>query len=480
MSSVWPALASALADTLYEVGGYLLTRTSTAVAAGAVTLPVEGTHRWPTAGRVVVDGALHWYTGKTGTTLTGLTREDPDAGVLTTFTLADGTTRAAKVTAGLATDIRALTPVLLHTRTTTDLDGLRDSFFVESAEGADLDTLGRNFGWSRPRGLGDSAYRSLLRVLIYLDSTTIYAAEKVLDALLGPGQYEIFERGAFDPHTVFVQFASPTSGTYSGKAYLIGGEAQPRTSTTTVDVDNAPTVVAGIYASTDPDRQGTDYTFRTISGATRGPYEDTLTLPVPTFTSADVGRSVRVTGTEIHLQILSVYGPTTANLGRPVQARGTLRSGYPYRLLSRTDFFRDWMVGAKVQITEADNPVNLQTGDIVTVVSEFEVELNVATPFVSESDVSWRLIPVIPTASFDVDIQSYSVAGTTITVDPSVTLPANVLVDYTTVPSAQTLTDSRVSGVDQFAFYLSDDTWIVQTVLDLVTAAGVVAVVEVV
>lgn len=64
-----------------------------------------------------------------------------------------------------------------------------------------------------------------------------------------------------------------------------------------------------------------------------------------------------------------------------------------------------------------------------------------------------------------------TVAGVTVTVTSS-TLPVNLWVDYTTIPSAQLCIDQTHDGNDQYPFYLWDDTWFVSSILDLILAAG--------
>lgn len=472
LEGIWRGIATSVADTLYETAGFLLVRTSGTHTAGATTLTVEGTHRWPSTGRVIIDGVSHWYTGKSDTTLTGVKWVDPDNGTLTTITMPDATERIVRLSAGVAADLRDRTPIMLYSRDENTLDLLRQSFFVQTAQGADLDTYGRNFGLSRPRGLSDAVYRELLKVMVYLDATTIYSIEKVMDVLKGAGNYEVYEQLDTDPHKVFVNLGATLSSDYRGKAYLVGGEAQTRLTTVTVGTTHPPTVVYGIYDATDTGRTGTNYTEETVS-VTVGSSPSYL---VGTWTADDAGKPLFVDGTEEHWSILSVLDPTTIQVGRPIQDGGTLSSSYPNRVQSVSDYFRSWMVGHKIQITQADNPSNYQIAEITSVDTAYTVTVNNSTPWVTEIGVSWRLVPVL-SGTFNVRTPQHSVVGSTITTP--VTMPTSVLVDYTTIPSAQTMFDLNTDGTDRYPFYLFDDTDVVRSVVDLITAAGVEAVVEV-
>ena len=64
-------------------------------------------------------------------------------GVLTTITMPDGTVRKVKLSSGLKSDIRQGTAIMLYSRDESTMDLLRQSFFVETAQGSDLTcTLG--------------------------------------------------------------------------------------------------------------------------------------------------------------------------------------------------------------------------------------------------------------------------------------------------------------------------------------------------
>ena len=475
LEGVWRGIVSAISDTLFEVSGHLMVRISAAHTAGDTTLAVEGTHRWPTVGRIIVDGVSHYYTGKTATTLTGLVHHDADHGVALTITLEDGTTRKIKSVSGLAADLRDQTVVMLYTRDQSDMDLLRKSFFLETAEGVDLDTYARNYGLFRVRGMPDTMFRELLLVLVYLDATTMYSIEKVLDVLKGAGNYDLYEKDD-DIRRVFVDIPPSYSSVSKGKAYMAAQEVCATTTPLTVSLVGTPVEVYGIYDATDVTRTGANYLLSPLTVWSNG--NETVTSGLA-FVTTDVGKPIFRVGTDEHWKILGVLDPSNAILGRDNQSGGSLNTGTPHLLEASTDYFRPWMAGHKVQIVSSSRPSNHQIADIVGVPTDRSVVLNNAVPFQTDINVEYRLIPYFPltTPSFGVRLMRHTVAGSNITT--VATMPASVSVDYTTVSSMQLVSDQNTDGNDREPFYLFDDTYIIKTVLDIITAAGVEAVVEV-
>ena len=451
-------IASALADTLYELSGRLLTKTVGSYTAGSGAISVRGTHRWPTTGRIAVGNVTATYSGVTSTSFTGLVDEDGNP--------------------GLPVDIAADSVVMDISESTTQFDDLKASFFRETAVEDQLDIYARNYGLSRPRGLSDGTFVDVLGAMTYLDSQTEYACKKVLDALLGVGNYTLYEDVETYPHTVFVEITATLSSVYQGKAYLSGGEAQTRTSPTTVDVDQPPTVVYGIYDSTDPYRVGINYANQPMWVRTVASTPKYLITTLPTFLPADEGKAVQFIATGEIWSIRAYLDPLTLQLGSKPRHDGTLNSGSPTILQVDLDRFKDWMVGHNV-ILSGVNSQNTGVYPITAVNSSKEVVLGGGAAFVTETDVTWELSPNFGSvAPFQVEIPRATAAGLTVTAP--VTIPVNVLVDYATVPSAEVMQDPNTSGNDQYPFYIFDETWMIEALLDLVTAAGVQVVVEVV
>jgi len=441
---LWRALATALADTLYEMSGFLVVRVAAVAAVGDTTLIVESTDRWPATGTIAVAGETYTYSGSTNGSFTGLSPS-------------------------LATAVPEGAPAMCWSKDQTSMDLLRRAFLVEYADGVDLDTLGRNYGLFRTRGLDDDTYRAVLKVWIYLDAGTIYAIEKILDALRGAGTYTIYEKLPGDDHKVYIEIDPIPSSTYQGKSYLIGAESQPRVTLRTVDLDEDPTLVYGIYTVLDIPRTGTNYVMEPVNGTLLGSW---FTTVGPDLTATDEGQPVSFTTLDDHWKVRSYLDPHTVKLGLDQRSDGTLNGGLPDVITVDQDVFADWMVGHDVVIVSS---VNGGAYEIAEVVTPWRVRL-LGAAFVSETDVVWELVPDYTSTGTSAQLPRATWSGNTVTTP--VDLPANVLVDYTTIPSAQAQVDQFADGTDDYPFYLFDETAIVQAVLDLITVAGVTPVVE--
>ena len=192
----------------------------------ATSVAVETTLDWPTSGSVAIDGVKYSYTGKTLSppTLTGLTHLQGGSQVA-------GIKRFHNKQAG----------VLDVSRSRSSLDQLRRAMLVDYASGEDLSALGRNLGVDRyPFLSGDDQFRSIVKALAYNPRGTVYGLELALDALVGSGNYEIYEDLIRFPCTVFIKLkgTAATSDVSFGKAYLAGPEYQIAASTTLVNMDN--------------------------------------------------------------------------------------------------------------------------------------------------------------------------------------------------------------------------------------------------
>ena len=461
---IFRGLASALADTLYEVAGFMMVRTTQVAEVGDTTLNVEGTHRWPASGRIYIGGESYNYASKTDSTLDGLT-------LYTDSTVS-----------GLQSKFREGSVVTYYGRDQTDLDLIRLSFFVQYAEGKDLDLLGRNFGWARPRGMTDTMFRNLLMVVMYLDATTIYSLEKVMDVLVGSGNYTIYEHllgpNNADHHKVFIDIDKPVSTSFKGKTFMTPTTEQKVPATlNTIVAGTTPTVVYGIYDATDLGRTGTNYLEVTQTGSTDAANPTYLSLSFDYFVSDDLGRYV-ILGDNSHWKIVAYLGPRSVQLGKDILDGGNCSSGEPYVFTTDQPFFASWMVGHKLQIVSSTNPTNMQQATISKVDSSIKVTLDssTTTPLVTDAGMTWRVVPNFATnPSVTFRIPRFSVAGTTITTTTPLGVSAKNL-HYTTIPSAQMCANFVHDGTDQYPFYLFDDLWYVQDILDLITAAGVIPV----
>lgn len=464
---LYNALATAIADTLYEVGGNVITRIKAAVAVGDTSITVESATTFdavsgyngfpPELGRIAVNGTILRYSSTDATHLIGVTDDDGNA--------------------GSPVEIPMNAVVMDISKQATQLDKLRASFVLGTVDSADqLDLFARNHGISRPRGLDGETFRALLRVLIYLDAQTVYSIEQVLDVLVGVGNYEIYEDLMSEMFKVFVNIDYETGGP-EGRAYLQGMEPQPRTSTTTVTVTDDPTSVYGMWGADDPFREGTNYAMKALA-VTINTANPTRLASAALFLSTDrVIELDRSDGTTESWNRDAFIGTSAITLKTRNRSNARLSAGSPTHVFANEPgAFPQWCVGHNIVIV-SDNPDNDGTYVIASRVSHKEIVVT-GGAFETESNVTWHLTPVFPTeAGLTARILRTSTVGSVVTA-PN-TLPTNVLVDYTTINSAEILADATVPGLADGAspVFLWDKGYLVRTVLDLITAAGVKAVV---
>ncbi len=173
------------------------------------TFPVETTHEWPSAGKIALDSVVYAYTGKTATTFTGVTH------------VLAGTT-----VIGSARAHRDETTVTDISKSWSALDLLRRAVLVNYAEEENLDAVGSNLGVDRVRLFtSDDQYRAAIKALAYNPRGTMYGLELALDALVGAGNYEIYEDLINFPNIVFIILTAGYTGAASaGSTYLTGPE----------------------------------------------------------------------------------------------------------------------------------------------------------------------------------------------------------------------------------------------------------------
>ena len=468
------ALTSSISDTISETAGHLIVRLARPHYEGETDLYVDGLHRWVAPGRIVLNGTIYTYNALTVTPTENIIHD-----------VSEWLAYPAPTGFGLVADAKNYAPVTNFNLQFSDIELVYAAFFVEYANGTDLDTLGRNYGLYRPRGMGDNQYRALLKVMIYLDSTTFYAVEKVLDVLVGVGSYEAWDTplSPVDHHKVFVDLFPIPGGTHRGKTFMCAGEAQTRTGVTTVDASFDPVSAYGVYQrlTDDPaqDRLGAiNYLMVDFSGFTDAANPSWLQTTVDVWLPEDYGRSVVLdsgTGTNIW-KVVSVLGPKAAELAIPDNP-GVISSGSPQSLAAETPVFRSWMVGHDIVVTTAADPLNLQEATIAAFVSEYQVVLSGMSGggwnsadggIVFRVRANYGVIAAIPFS-----LLRFSVLGATITIDGAAApLPFELWIDYATIPSAQLVRSYALSGEEQFPFYLFDDTWYVSDILDLILAAG--------
>ena len=157
---------------------------------------------------------------------------------------------------GLEADLPVLAEIVDLSVTYSAVDTYRRAFVVETAEGEDLSIVGRNVGVARPSVLDDIRFRRLVQAIAYAPRGTVYALELALDALLGQGNWEIFEDltlGSINhPASVYVRRTRAQELDLEGKTFMDGSEARPATNSTTVVVTNTPRRVVGVRLEDEP------------------------------------------------------------------------------------------------------------------------------------------------------------------------------------------------------------------------------------
>lgn len=243
-----------------------LTDESWEVISRQTTASVETTLGWDSTGVVFIDGQQYAYSGTTISSLTGMEHHD-----------------GVSYVPGAGRDHAPLAEVLDFTRTYSAIDKLRRSLFTRTATDAELNVVGSNLAIGRPPLLTDTeVYRRLVEALAYAPRGTVYAIELALNAILGAGNWEMFEELTIGSlrHacTVFLRRLGVEDSS-DGKAYLDGFENRLMSSTTEVSVGQTPLRVYSVRYADEPAElvaQGT-------GSATSGDGGVTITGPASTF-----------------------------------------------------------------------------------------------------------------------------------------------------------------------------------------------------
>lgn len=208
------------------------------------TAEVESTYNWYDSGRVVIDNVDYRYASRTQTTLDGLERWDGE------------TWRA-----GAAQEHAVLSDVIDISRRTSAIDSYWRRVMVDYATGSDLDAIGRTLSVRRPAALtDDDIYRNLIKAIAYGTRGIMATLEEAMDAILGPGNYELFTDltghvGATSRlnHTCSVYIRVTGDEEVSvGKTFIDGVEVMPLTASTTLDLGADPVSVTGALLAPEP------------------------------------------------------------------------------------------------------------------------------------------------------------------------------------------------------------------------------------
>lgn len=244
-------------------------------------LEVESVLNWPDSGFVAVGGILYAYAGKSLSPmkLTGLTHFDASTEIVGLYQ----THRVGDV----VTDV---------TRDFSGLELARNAILVDYADGEDLNALGRNYGVLRyPFLASDDVFRKIVKALAYNPRGTMFGLELALDALIGEGNYELYEDLVNHPCTVFVRLLGDAAleDRSTGKAILTGPEAVDPTSTTSVAITGTVITRGTVYSVRLKDHVH-DGDFRTVKPSALQ-IEDVAGSPVQAWTYDGTGGSTEGT-----------------------------------------------------------------------------------------------------------------------------------------------------------------------------------------
>lgn len=144
------------------------------------------------------------------------------------------------------------------------IDRLRREFWVNFATGKALDVIGRNLGLKKCPGVGQEQYRDFIRDVAYIPKSVLPSFFWALDAIIGPGKYEVLENSPDDPTgrwRIRITVETDLADTLLGKFVLNGGEEAETTGTNEVEVTHpilgtSPVGVLSVYAANDMTRLG--------------------------------------------------------------------------------------------------------------------------------------------------------------------------------------------------------------------------------
>jgi hypothetical protein len=199
-------------------------------------LEVESVLNWPDVGSIALDGMLYQYTSKTLSpmVLKGISHFDAGQDIV-------GLRQTHSVGA-VVTDV---------TRDYSALELTRNAMLVDYADGEDLNALGRNYGVLRyPFLQSDDIFREIIKALAYNPRGTMFGLELALDAMVGEGNYELYEDLVNHPCTVFVRLLGDAAleDRSTGKALLTGAEVVDPTSPTSVPISGTVVARGSVYS----------------------------------------------------------------------------------------------------------------------------------------------------------------------------------------------------------------------------------------
>jgi hypothetical protein len=197
-------------------GDGVVTWAATATIYDSTTAPVESTFGWPSSGKVIIAGDVHTYRGTTATSLTGLEWAD----------------EAGTVTWGAKTAYAPASVVLDYNKVFAAVEQIAARVFVDEATGEALSIFGRALGVKRaPTLTDDEIFRKIIKNLAFVPKGTILTLTRLLEAIFGVGNFEVWEQFPAFPNKVFIRITNGyfLSGTSAGRGFLTRRERKDLT-----------------------------------------------------------------------------------------------------------------------------------------------------------------------------------------------------------------------------------------------------------
>lgn len=187
------AITGAVGGEIARLQGSPTTRLTASLAPGDTVAHVESTLHCPASGEVWIEGERVPYTSRTGTQFLGLTRE-------TVIDPADSITKPIRFVT-----LQPGTPVRCATRGYSLKDQARNSLFVTTSTGLDLDAIARDRGYPRPIGLmSDASTQDYVCERYYQDAGTRRSVFATLAAMFQWGNITGTDGVAVDGQTLAI------------------------------------------------------------------------------------------------------------------------------------------------------------------------------------------------------------------------------------------------------------------------------------
>jgi len=189
LMGILEATSNIIGEADNEIGGLHSTRLASLGNIGDSTIDVESTLNWSYPGKLIIQGIVYYYVSIVDTTIGGL------------YYINEGA-----IEFGLAKIHSIGSEVLNLNENLNAIQLAKKSLWIDYAEAEYLDAIGRKYGLPKKPLYGDDAtYREIIKAVAFSPRGTVYGIELALNALIGVGNYEIYEDLIKYPNIVFIK-----------------------------------------------------------------------------------------------------------------------------------------------------------------------------------------------------------------------------------------------------------------------------------